>query len=903
MSQRLFSTTGTSLTGGHRAVLSGRAAEMRELEDAYGEVADHGGVIAVTVVGAAGIGKTRLVSDFLGRLRTGDGPAPKVLRGTAREHGAPYEIFARALRARFNLVEGMDAEHSKAQIRSEVATVLDDRKVGDVLYYLGQILDLEYTDSPLTRAVGAEPREQRWLRNAIVKHFLESDAVARHADDAGVAGRITILVFDDLHTAHTESLDLLQYLVAHVRAPILVISLSRPEILTRREELVSGRPMNHRLIELAPLSDADSAAVMHDLLAPCGEEPLVGDLVDSAVSLAAGNPALLEQMVHLYLEKGVLEGRGSMVDDPTWSIHVERLAKIALPLTVEDAVQARIAALGSAERELLERAATMGGVFWLGGLLAVVRQDGPAPTTWRAGDVSDIATTRGILADLVERDYLLRMPDSSFPGDEEYVFKHNLEREALQKLTPAPIARKHHLAIAEWMSFREQASTNDDHLAMLARHWEKASKKARAGLAYLAAADAARTRYANSAAAEYYAKGLALVAEGEGAPAETWIGSLHHYGDVLQLLGRNDEALLVFREMQIRAFRLDLRGKGGAAHSRIGRLLRETGRLEEAGEHLDAALALYEEANDVRGLASAQDDIGKLHWLRGDYARAFEYTERALAMRRKIGDRKSIALSLNNLGLVYQDSGQFRPALEAFEQALTIRHEIGDLVGVSITLNNLGTVAQDQRDDLRALQLFQQAYDVAKETGDRNRIAVILTNLGETHNRLGDPPMAVKVLKQAEELADELGDKLGLAEAVRGLGKAYLAQREWTKARECAARAVELFSEIESKVQLGVALRSLGEVTAAGAAGGQDAEDAKRVLKESIAIFESVGNEVELARSCRAYADMLTATSEFSGDPEAAKEAAFYRARAEETFAKLRISAVGLEPRSFFWQR
>ena len=110
-------------------------------------------------------------------------------------------------------------------------------------------------------------------------------------------------------------------------------------------------------------------------------------------------------------------------------------------------------------------------------------------------------------------------------------------------------------------------------------------------------------------AEDHYSRGLTLLGI---ADARRRIDALHNHGDVLTVLGRTDEALSAFREMLTGAFRLDLRATGGAAHSKIGRLYRETGRLDEANKHLSAALLLFEEAEDDRGIASSVDDIGKL---------------------------------------------------------------------------------------------------------------------------------------------------------------------------------------------------------------------------------------------------------------------------------------------------
>jgi len=899
-----------------RAVLVGRAAELRELDVALKKVREERRARIVTLIGAAGIGKTRLVRDFLSKQRTTESGAPRVFRGSAREGGGAYDVFARVLRARFGIVEGMDAEAAKAQVRAQVAAVLEDRKVGDVCFFLGQLLDLEFLDSPLIQAVRNDAQQMRMLRRAVIKRFIEADAwhvppEPRDTDPDLAASALEpakkdeprgpcVLVFDDLHHAHDESLDLLAHLNDTLDAPVLVLCLARPEMIARRDDWAKHGGARHKVIELSPLSETDASRVMEELLLPAGNSEGVEELVEAGCMLAGGNPALLERMVQIFHDMGVIEVKNEFTEVESWTIHLERLSEVKLPLTVEDAIQARIGALAPHERDLLERASMMGSVFWLGGLVAMARLDVKAPDVWSRDAVTDIEQIRETLRDLTERDYILRLPDSTFSDDEEYAFKHNLERETLFRLLPRGQARRFHKAIADWLAFKPQVRTHEEYMGMLAKHQEEAGLVVQAAATYLDAAHLARERYSNTKAAEYYVKGLTLLRDGAEGSTEQQLRALHHYGDVLQVLGRNDEALDCFNEMLVRAYRLNLRSKGGAAHGRIGRLFRDTGRLDEAQVHLEAALALFEDAGDDRGIASTVDDLGKLHWLRGDYEKALESTQRALVLRRKIGDRRSIALSLNNLGLVYQDSGQFKLALDAFEQALRIRREIGDLVGVSISLNNLGTVAQDQRDDRRALQLFLEAYEVAKETGDRNRIALILTNLGETYNRLGDPQKAIHYLKQAEDIADDLGDKLGLAEAARGLGKAYLAQREYTKARECTARAVELFREIQSKVQLGVALRALGEVMAAGSAGGEGLVNARTHVLQSIWIFEEIGNDVELARSCRVYATLLRSSPDFETDPTAAAEAEQFAQRADEIFAKLKATSHGFDPDGTF---
>ncbi|NUO52949.1 MAG: tetratricopeptide repeat protein [Polyangiaceae bacterium] len=847
---------------GERGPFIGRDSAMKALDEALTAVESSKEARIVTILGAQGVGKSRLIQEFVLKHRGGSALVPRVYRGSTRDADGAYGIFGRLLRMRFGLVESMDAEEIKSQVRAQVAKVTGDRKVGDIVYFLGQFLEVPFEESPLTKAVGDDPAQGKLLRRAVFKSFIEADA--GHSP--------LCLVFDDLHAAHADSLELLRYLLEYLTGPILVLCAARPELKSVMEDWATAGGSKHKLVELDVLDEADSHALMKAWLSPCAdaEGNVPPSLVENACSFASGNPALLDQMLRLYHDRGVLEEESALADKPRWTVHLDRLDAAELPLTVEDAIGARLSALSGFERKVLELAATMGSVFWSAGLVPLLRTGHEAPELWKVGTDDDFSKLKAALTELEHRDYILKLPDSSLPESDEYAFKHNKEREAVAGRT-SPSAQKHHHAVfADWLELQTHTQTSEETLAVLAEHHEKAGHREAAGLAYLAAGDRARAGYAVSAACGYYEKGLELVGDGS-LPRR--IDALHNYGDVLALTGKIDDALASFREMLTLAYRLDLLPKGGAAHNRIGRLYRDIGSLEDAGSHLDAALALFSKAGDERGVASTIDDLGKLAWLKGDYPAAEKALRDGLARRRRLGDRRSIALSLNNLGIVLQETGEFGQAIEAWEQALGIRRDIGDLVGVVATLNNLGMLALERADNRTARKLFEEALEVAKQIGDRNRIALILVNTGEALRRAGELDHALSVLKQAEEQFDELGDKLGLAEALRAMGEAHLARGDLVKARECIGRCVDIFATVRSRVQLGIALRTLGEITAAGGWGPTHTKSAREYYARSAGIFEQTGNEVELAKTFVAFTRFLRSNEEFKNDAAALAEA------------------------------
>src|SRR5262249_1192851 len=254
-----------------------------------------------------------------------------------------------------------------------------------------------------------------------------------------------------------------------------------------------------------------AAKILRELLSRCEGGP-PQQLVDAALGMSGGTPGLMEAMVRVFFESGVL-AETSVEPGTTapWRVDLDRLQSARFPPPGEDAVLARLSALSVQERRVLEHAAAVGSVFWLGALVALGRIDAKAPEYWTDSPAEDVARIRRILATLIERDYLLRLPDSAFADDEEYIFKHNREREKIAELTTTGALRRYHQTIADFLSQKDAVRSQEEYLAVLGRHLEHAGSLTRAAFTYVDAGNVAREHFAAKKAHEYYQKGLSLL--------------------------------------------------------------------------------------------------------------------------------------------------------------------------------------------------------------------------------------------------------------------------------------------------------------------------------------------------------------------------------------------------------
>jgi class 3 adenylate cyclase len=311
---------------GARAPLVGRARELEVLRGVWERTAAEQRPHLVTVIGQAGVGKTRLATEFAKAVEDLGGRAIHGRSLPYRESSA-YFAFAIQVKQLCGIFETDSREIGLRKLHERVATLVSSDEAEEISSHLAILLGLDPEGS-------VADRETLFFS---VRVFIE--AVARD--------RPTMLVFEDVHWADSSLLDLIELLAGRLRElPILLLALSRPDLLDVRPSWGGGLPA-YTALPLEPLSDEESRELARHLLAEGATEAVAAG--------AEGNPLFIEQLAATMLESGT---------------------ETALPNSIRGILAARLDALPQAERTLLLDAAVVGKTFWRGALEAMGAVDG-----------------------------------------------------------------------------------------------------------------------------------------------------------------------------------------------------------------------------------------------------------------------------------------------------------------------------------------------------------------------------------------------------------------------------------------------------------------------------------------------------------------------------------------------
>jgi class 3 adenylate cyclase len=428
----------------HSGDLVGRTRELDVLRGIWERVARESVPHLVTVFGPAGIGKTRIAQEFSTSVEELGGRAVHGRSLPYRESSA-YFAFSTQVKHLCGIFESDSSEVGLAKLQERVADETVTR-------HLAILLGLDPEGS-------VDDREELFFS---VRVFIES--VARE--------RPLLLVFEDIHWADRGLLDLIELLAARLRElPIMLLTLSRPELLDSRPSWGGGLPA-YTALPLAPLSPADAQELARLRLGELPHEE-AGRLADTA----EGNPLFIEQLAATMAESPETGG-GS------------------LPTTIRGILAARLDALPPKERALLLVAAVCGKTFWRG---ALERME------------EDVGSLSELLGALERRDLIVRDTRSMIEGEQQFGFKHVLIRDVAYELLPRARRREHHALAAQF--FEETTAELGETAAALARHWRDAGHASRALVYFIRAAEVAEHGWAKDQAAILYREALDLASE------------------------------------------------------------------------------------------------------------------------------------------------------------------------------------------------------------------------------------------------------------------------------------------------------------------------------------------------------------------------------------------------------
>jgi class 3 adenylate cyclase len=404
--------------------LVGRERERRQLGSAFEQAIADETCLLFTLLGPAGVGKSRLVHEFLRSIR----PKAQVLRGRCPPYGERVAFWP------------------VAETIKQAAGISDADTAAEVRNKIGALLGADYQASEIADDIAAiiglpeEPSSSEETFRAIRTLY---EGIAR--------GRPLAIVFDDVQWGEPYFLDLIEHLADASRGtPILLLVIARPELLEDRPGWAGGK-LRSTSVVLGPLNQDEVSRLVANLLGGTAASPSVERRIMEA---AEGNPLFVEEFLAMLLEDGLVRRVGD-----EW-IGMADLATIATPGSIRALLAARLDRLPIREREVLQLAAVVGKTFTRGAVEALVGADA----------LPDVA--EGL--ESVVRKEIIRADRSSPDSVDGYRFRHILIRDAAYAALPKGERAELHERFAD---FQEQAAGDrrSEYEEVIGYHLEQAT--------------------------------------------------------------------------------------------------------------------------------------------------------------------------------------------------------------------------------------------------------------------------------------------------------------------------------------------------------------------------------------------------------------------------------------------
>ncbi|HEX2468469.1 MAG TPA: adenylate/guanylate cyclase domain-containing protein [Solirubrobacterales bacterium] len=724
--------------------LIGREEESELLLSVYERVVREGRPHLVTVIGQAGVGKSRLLRELT--TRVADAPSKPAIRlGSCPAYGAglAYWALGEVIRGQFEIVDTDTSETAFSKLRRGIESLVSEAETEEpparVAAIVGRPLGIEPPDAESFSFEGEDPQQTRDRLFSAVRSLVEG--ASRHQP--------LLLAVEDIHWADEGMLDLIEYLARWVRGPAMLLCMARDELLDRRPGWGGGR-LNATTINLDPLPPERTRELVQALLpARNGGRSPNGQLAEQVAQRSGGNPLFAEEIINRIREEGASGTE-------------------ALPETVHSVLAARLDSLPRPERRVLQHASVVGHTFWEGSLTAL-----------ESRERIDLASA---LAALQEKDLIVPSPGSRLAGEREYAFKHVLIRDVAYSTLPKAVRAGRHAEVGAFIEGRA-ADRSEGVVAMVAEHYGRAAALAesadlepaelerigsRALDALESAGDSSAALYSNQEALGHYETALSL--RGQLDPASR-ARIAEKLGDVGLRLGHVDQAVEAWeRCMEYHRGQEDL-ARVGDLHRKIGAGLWHKGDREGSIEHYQRGIDLLKDGPPCLELVRLYEEAASLYMHTGDNMLAIYASEKALRLAERLGEAAAASRAHGIFGRVFGRIGDSERARENLERSVELARETdpGEAVRALLALGYHLEVSEAAYEGAGAA--YGEALELAQETGDLPSQVELYAALAQLALHRGDWEAVSSKTEAAATLAEREGlqGKLCFPYSMRGV--------------------------------------------------------------------------------------------------------------------------------------
>ncbi len=843
----------------------GRKAELERLQAGFRTVLEESESHVVTVIGEAGIGKSRLLQEFQHWAEL----IPQhfwLFFGQARAEmpALPFALMRDVFAGRCEIQDNDSPETARQKLetgllelvaRSAEATTWSGHESRQMAHFIGQLLGLDFSESPYIKHLLNDPEQIRQRAYHYLRKFFTAMSRGTPPTAEGPSVRGVLLVLEDIHWSDAASLDLVDHLARECKqVPLMILCLARPALLEKRPSWGEGLPA-HTRFQLESLSKRESRVLVDTILRKAREVP--ASLRELIVEGAEGNPFYIEEIVKMLVDQKVI-----IPGPDEWRIELQRLAAISVPPTLAGVLQARLNGLSPLEYALVQRASVIGRVFWdraLEHMFAASEDQGGFKSHAPVQAVSR-AEVQEALASLRRKDLVFQREASAFAGATEFLFKHELLRNATYETLLKKRRREYHGQVAAWL-VEESGSRSGEFASQVAQHLEAAGRATEAAEWYGRAGLQARSGWEPAMAIACMRKALQLAPDEAPQKRLKWLEVL---GESLCAQAQFAEAAGVCEQM---------RSLAESVADSVGQA-RAWNTLAFVQERKADNRASVEAARRAEELARAAGESGRTELMRAlhyrgwalyrlaEWQAVFELAKQTQALCEQSNDRHGLAISLKLQGVVSLQRGEYASAERLFLQGLELCREFGDRRNAAAMWSNLGESARLRGDFTRAFTFYEKALAIARLIGNRESEIIYRSNLNGARLGLGQFKEAETDLRELITLATSQTSSV-LAEAFAFLAEACLGQGNFPEAIQAAKRSLDLARQSGNDLDRGIAWRLIGRLLARKylEIPRQFRNDAvaeaepRHCFSESLALFNRINSNTEQARTVRAWGE------------------------------------------------